>query len=82
MYPGLPLSGMGNYSSEYARNYIYTSEDKLKSMREEGYGAYMIFAMDPNRSNVNQQIESMGNIAKYLFDDELVVDNNYYKKDW
>ena len=82
MYPGLPLSGMGNYSSEYARNYIYTSEDKLKSMREEGYGAYMIFAMDPNRSNVNQQIESMGNIAKYLFDDELVVDDNYYKKDW
>ena len=51
-------------------------------MREQGYGAYMIFAMDPNRSNVNTQINSMSNIAKYLFDDELEVDYNFYKKDW
>ena len=82
MYPGLPLSGMGIRSSEYARGYIYTSQSYLGSMREQGYGAYMIFAMDPNRSNVNTQINSMSNIAKYLFDDELEVDYNFYKKDW
>ena len=76
------LSGMGIRSSEYARNYIYTSQSYLGSMREQGYGAYMIFAMDPNRSNVNTQINSMSNIAKYLFDDELEVDYNFYKKDW
>ena len=82
MYPGLPLSGMAIRSSEYARGYIYTSQSYLASMREQGYGAYMIFAMDPNRSNVNTQINSMSNIAKYLFDDELEVDYNFYKKDW
>lgn len=81
-YPGLPLSGMGIRSSEYNQGRFYTSQSYLGSMREQGYGAYMIFAMDPNRSNVNSQINSMSNIAKYLFDDELVVDYNFYAKDW
>jgi len=82
MYPGLPKSGMGIRSSEYNQGRFYTQQSYLESMRAEGYGAYMIFAMDPNRNNVNSQIASMQNLAKYLYDDELVVDYNFYKKDW
>ena len=42
----------------------------------------MIFAMDPNRSNVNSQIRSMQAIAEAFYNDELVVDNKFHKKDW
>jgi len=81
-YPGLPRSGMALYSQEYARGYT-TSETNLKRLRNDGYGAHMIFAMDPFRGNFNYtQKTSMQRIARVLFDDELVYDGKPYKKDW
>ncbi len=81
-YPGLPRSGMALYSQEYARGYT-TSETNLKSLRDGGYGAHMIFAMDPFRRNFSySQKPSMERIARALFDDELVYDGKPYKKDW
>lgn len=80
-YPGLSKAGMGLYSQEYSRGY-YTSKNNLQSLRNNGYGAHMIFAMDPFRWNVDRQVSSMQDIAETLFDDELVVDENYHRKDW
>lgn len=81
-YPGMPKSGMALYSQEFARG-SFASESSLRRMREEGYGAHMIFAMDPFRSNfAYYQMKAMNRVAKELFDDELEYDNKPYKKDW
>lgn len=80
-YPGMPKSNMALYSQEFNRGY-FTSESNLKRLRDNGYGAHMIFAMDPFRTNSSRQISAMQSIAKVLFDDELVYDNKPYRKDW
>lgn len=80
-YPGMPKSGMALYSQEFNRGY-FASDDDLVELRSNGYGAHMIFAMDPFRYNKNSQIEAMQRIAKNLFDDDLVYDGKPFKKDW
>lgn len=81
-YPGMPKSGMALYSQEFAQGRI-ASDDNLRRLRGNGYGAHMIFAMDPNRSNFDwRQKPAMESIARVLFDDELVYDEKPYKKDW
>lgn len=81
-YPGLSKSGMALYSQEFARGY-FTSEANLKSLRTNGYGGHMIFAMDPFRSNfTSRQLPAMQLIAKTLFDEDLVYSGSPYKKDW
>ncbi|WP_336664095.1 endo-beta-N-acetylglucosaminidase F1 [Elizabethkingia meningoseptica] len=81
-YPGLPKSGMAMASQEFNLN-RYASAQTLKNLRTSGYGAHMIFAMDPNRSNfTTKQLPAMKLIAKELYDDELVYTNTPYKKDW
>lgn len=80
-YPGMQKSGMALYSQEFSRGY-WTSDSNLENMRNDGYGSHMIFAMDPFRSNFDRQKQAMGRIADKLFDDELVYDENPYKKDW
>jgi len=94
-YPDIPKSGMGLYSQEFARGYYATAQN-LQSLRQGGYGAHMIFAMDPTRSDFTSQKTAMQLIAKELFDDELEIygadgvkmdqdhidQNKFYKKDW
>lgn len=92
-YPGLPKSGMGLYSQEFHRN-KYATAKNLQFLRQGGYGAHMIFAMDPTRSDFTSQKAAMQLIARELFDDELeiygkdgvkmdVIDQNkFYTKDW
>ena len=80
-YPGLSKDGMALYSQEFNRG-IFASRYHLQNLRNNGYGAHMIFAMDPFRSNYSRQRTAMQMIAEELFDDELVVDNNFYRKDW
>ena len=81
-YPGMPRSRMGVYSQEFAR-YNFTTEEKLEKMRNEGYGAHMIFSMNPlHPYNFHLQKQSMEMVANKLFDDELVYDEKPYEKDW
>ncbi len=81
-YPGMPKSRMALYSQEFNRGYIAPASE-LKNMRDNGYGAHMIFAMDPNRSNFRwTQKPALENIAKMLFDDELVYNWKPQPKDW
>ncbi len=79
-YPGLPKSGMAQLSSEYAQG-RFCSESGLQSIRNDGYGAHMIFAMDPYRSNSARQRSHLETIARTLYDDELVV-GEPFPKDW
>ncbi len=81
-YPGLQKSGMALYSQEFARNY-FASESDLQDLRSNGYGGHMIFAMNPYGANFSSsQLPAMQSIARILFDDELVYDENPYSKDW
>nr|WP_320037481.1 DUF1735 domain-containing protein [uncultured Bacteroides sp.] len=80
-YPGMSKSHMALYSQEFSLG-RYTSDSNLQTLRTNGYGAHMIFAMDPNRSNLSRQMTAMQSIAKVLFDDELVYDGKPYSKDW
>lgn len=80
-YPGMPKARMALYSQEFTGRY-FGPKSNLTYIRNNGYGAHMIFAMDPFRSNRSRQITAMRDIAEVLFDDELVVDTNYHAKDW
>lgn len=81
-YPGMLKSGMALYSEEFSRGY-FASESNLKNLRNNGYGAHMIFAMDPNGSNFSsRQLPAMQQIAKTLFDDELIYNGKPCSKDW
>lgn len=81
-YPGMPKSGMALHSQEFSQGRIAT-ESNLKKMRTDGYGANMIFAMDPFRKNFNSiQMTAMQRMARAFYDDELVYDGKPYKKDW
>jgi hypothetical protein len=80
-YPGLSKKGMALSSQEYSREYFADDSD-LENIRKNGYGAHMIFAMDPNRDNFDSQLSSLKSIAKILFDDELVYSGKPYPKDW
>lgn len=80
-YPGMPKSNMGLYSQEFAQG-RFASENNLRNMRKNGYGAHMVFAMDPNRSNQWRQDNAMGNCARAFYDDEVVINEPIYAKDW
>lgn len=81
-YPGMTLSQMGGCSMEFAQSRWSASENTLRNMRNEGYGAMMVFAMDPFRSNASGQDGAMGKLARAFYDDEVVVDPTTYPKDW
>ena len=73
---------MALFSQEFSGRY-FTPRYNLQSLRTNGYGAHMIFAMDPYRLNYSySQLPALKMIAEELFDDELEVDDNFYKKDW
>lgn len=80
-YPGMPKMNMGLYSQEFNRGY-WASESQLQGMRTNGYGAHMIFAMDPKRINFSSQLSAMEKMARAFYDDELVWDGKKYGKDW
>jgi len=84
-YPGMTLAQMGGCSMQFAQSRWYASENTLRKMRDEGYGAMMVFAMDPFRSNASGesgQDGAMGKLARAFYDDEVVVDPTKYEKDW
>lgn len=81
-YNGMQPWQMGMYSQEFAQGRTASLEN-LQNMRKDGYGAHMIFAMDPNRGNFDwSQYEGMSNCARAFYDDELVFDGVKYSKDW
>lgn len=86
-YPGMTNKQKAPYSQEFAQGRfltyynswgIPTYEDILK----EGYGAHMIFALNPNVDNFPQQIEELKIMSPILCGDEVVYDGVVYKTDY
>lgn len=78
-YPGLPDSGYSPYSVQFANGNTYYGSE-LSEMRNKGYCS-MIFAMDPYRPSYQSQKYAMEQLARYVFEDELVI-GDFYKKDY
>lgn len=81
-YPGMTKSQCGGCSMEFAQGRWGATESTLRNMRNDGYGALMVFAMDPFRGTASGQETAMGKLARAFYDDEVVVDPTKYKKDW
>ncbi len=81
-YPGMTRSQLGGCSMEFAQGRWSATENTLRNMRNDGFGAMMVFAMDPYRTNASGQESAMGKLARAFYDDEVVVDETKYPKDW
>lgn len=81
-YPGMTADQLGGCSMEFAQGRWYATENTLRQMRNAGFGAMMVFAMDPYRSNASGQDEAMGKLARAFYGDEVVVSDTKYPKDW
>ena len=89
-YPGMPRSNVGLWSQEFAQGNTAPTYG-LEQIRNEGWGCHMIFAMNPiDKSHggpredwvVMRMSISLNNMARILFDDELVDDGVRYPVDW
>jgi len=82
-YPALPKGKWGMSSAEYVLG-IIPSNSALETLRKDGYGAHMIFAFDPYHVKFNPtQKPALQDLARILFDEELVIDEQHvYKKDY
>ena len=66
--------GSANFAKAYAK-WTATPEN-LQRVRNEGYGAFMVYCLTTEKDVWNNEIESLQNIAQYLYDDVL-VDTGY-----
>lgn len=78
-----PMTGMtkkqcAGMSVELQRGYGTTTEDYARRVKEEGYGMYMWFALDP--SKYGSQVYRIQNVCKGLYEQELNYPRYYYKK--
>lgn len=75
---GLPKSKVAPCSLNCAPSFARwtANQSNLTRVRNEGYGAFMAYCLDFATSTWGSQISSLKNIAKYLYDDNL-VDLNY-----
>lgn len=90
-YPGLTISqaATGSWNcSDYKKlipsQFAWSWRFNLKEIRQEGYGAMMIFnfTCDPNYSLTPKIIKDMNSTCKDFWDAELEYDNIWYNKDY
>ena len=81
-FNGMTVAQQGIYSQEFALNY-YATAANLTTSRNGGYGAHMVFSLDPFNSNYeSRQLPALELIATSFYDDTLVDDGVRYRKDW
>ena len=81
-FNGMTVKQQGIYSQEFALNY-YATAANLATSRNGGYGAHMVFSLDPFNSNYeSRQLPALQLIATSFYDEELVDDGVRYRKDW
>lgn len=84
-YPGSTVKQLAPWSQEFNRG-RWVSTSNLRSLRDGGYGAHMIFAFDPERDGVNfaagRQMTALKDIASTLYDDEIEWSGVVHPKDW
>ena len=81
-FNGMTVKQQGIYSQEFALNY-YATAANLATSRNGGYGAHMVFSLDPFNSNYeSRQLPALQLLATSFYDEELVDDGVRYRKDW
>lgn len=80
-YPGLRPEQYGPASIAAHSYYINTSY--LTRSRNDGYGAFMFYNLDQTDGYFEYYDKpTLETVADILYDDELVVKNTRYRKDW
>lgn len=76
--------GSGSKDRCIPSNQKWSSRFSLTGMREEGYGAMMIynFTCNPSNAMTNAVIRDMGATARDFWNAELEYDNSWYPKDF
>lgn len=85
-FPGITPEHVGVYSVEMAQenhgSQRMATFDNLRSMRTAGYGAMMVFALNPQAPNVYAQDAVMTVMTRAFYDDELIISSTIYPHDW
>lgn len=70
-----------NFASSYAR--WTATPSNLQKLRNQGYGAYMVYCLTFHVAEVwDREMDSLRNIAKYLYDDNLVFTGEKPETTW
>jgi hypothetical protein len=70
-----------NFAASYAR--WVATPNNLQRVRNEGFGGYMVYCLTHHVSEVwNNELNSLRNIAKYLYDDELNFTGEKPEPEW
>ncbi|MFT4221961.1 BT_3987 domain-containing protein [Dysgonomonas sp.] len=92
-YEGLPKERMGYFSMNFGNTWFRESfVPGFEDLRAKGYGANMVYDIDPTKSsfkgkpawgqNDQSQLEILQDLAKTLFDEDLDYNDDVYKSDW
>lgn len=84
-YPGITNRQKAPWSQEFSLGYFYNDFSwyfSYERIIQGGYGAHMIFALDPNRGNfASKQLPELKKMTSILCSDELVYDGVVYPAD-
>lgn len=75
---GMTLKQCGGMSIELRRGSGDSSESTAKRKKEQGYGYYMFFALDP--SLYRSQVGRLQSVCRGLYNQELLYPTHQYKK--
>lgn len=81
---GMTLKNCSGMSIELARGAGDSKETTAKKAKEEGYGYYMLFSLNPaqyyNHGGLPPHVSIMRQVCRGLYDQELIQPTHYYKK--
>lgn len=83
-FKGVPKerAGIASLQMSYAANSEDFYKESLKELREDGFGLNMIFGLNPDKYDAHKALTVLNEMAKILYDDELVYDGVKYASDW
>jgi len=71
----LPLSSVLPWNETYLNT-------GLQQLRDEGFGANMVYALNPDKYIESSQLKVLEAVTRILFDDELLYDGKTYSSEW
>lgn len=84
-YLGMERNQVAPCSANFAYSYARwtATQNNLQRVRNEGFGGFMVYCLTFHVADVwNREMESLRNIAKYLYDDNLVFTGEKPETTW
>jgi hypothetical protein len=84
-YLGMERNQVAPCSANFAYSYARwtATQTNLQRVRNEGFGGFMVYCLTFHVADVwNREMESLRNIAKYLYDDNLVFTGEKPETTW